>query len=79
MKLDASDARYSAVPTISDGWPRRCSGKRRLAWAWNASTSQALEMSVRNGPTMIPFDRTVGPNVTAKPTVSVFRPALAAA
>ena len=26
VKLDASDARYSAVPTISGGWPRRCSG-----------------------------------------------------
>ena len=40
--------------------------------------SHALEMSVRKGPAMIVLTRTVGPKALAKPSVSVFSPALAA-
>jgi hypothetical protein len=40
--------------------------------------SQAFEMSVRNGPAMMQFTRTVGPKALAKPSVRAFRPALAA-
>ena len=35
-------------------------------------------MSVRKGPAMMQFTRTVGPNALAKPSVRVLRPALAA-
>ena len=45
----------------------------------NASRSHALEMSVRNGPGMMQFTRTVGPNARAKPSVIAFTAAFAAA
>ena len=41
--------------------------------------SHALEMSVRNGPAMMQFTRTFGPNACANASVSAFRPAFAAA
>jgi hypothetical protein len=41
--------------------------------------SQALEMSVRNGPGMIAFMRTAGPYFWARPTVVALSPALAMA
>src|SRR4051794_9057946 len=44
-----------------------------------ASRSQALLMSVRNGPGMMQFTRTLGPNARAMPTVMALRPALAVA
>ena len=50
-----------------------------LARSRKASRSHALEMSVRKGPGMMQFTRTVGPNARAKPSVIAFTAALAAA
>src|SRR5207245_5953664 len=43
-----------------------------------ASTFHAFEMSVRNGPAIIQFTRTLGPYACAKAMVKALRPALAA-
>ena len=56
----------------------RCSAKCR-APAVVASMSHALLMSVRNGPGINVFTRTVGPNASASPSVNALSPALAAA
>src|SRR3954453_10344872 len=74
---DASDARYKAAPMISAGWPSRLSANR-WAPAVVASMSQALLMSVRNGPGINVLTRTVGPKASASPSVSALSPALAA-
>ena len=43
-----------------------------------AGMSHALLTSVRNGPGINVFTRTVGPNASASPSVNAFEPALAA-
>src|ERR1700757_544191 len=63
---------------ISDGSATRPSAVRELTNV-NISGVQALEMSVLNVPHMIALTRTFGAKVCARPSVSEFRPALAAA
>ena len=67
VKLDASLAKYSAVPTTSSGSPPRLSAKR-CAPCSKASMSQALVTSVRNGPAMMQLTRTDGPSAWANPS-----------
>jgi hypothetical protein len=54
----ASDARYSAAPMMSSGFPARCSGMASAAICSNAPTSQVFATSARNGPGPITFART---------------------
>ncbi len=78
VKLDASDIRKSAAPTISLGSPARCNALPAKGVAVS-SKFQALLTSVRNGPGINVFTRTVGPNAFARPSVRVFSPAFDAA
>src|SRR5690349_10603073 len=74
VKLDASDARYSAAPTHSSGRPMRPNGTIAPDFI---SGVHALVMSVSTGPGRIAFTRTVGAYASARPTVSALSPALA--
>ena len=79
MKLEAAEAKYSAAPTISLGWPPRCRRMVEAARALKPSMSHALAISVRKGPGMMQFTRTFGAKACANPAVIAFRPAFAAA
>ena len=63
---------------ISAGLPNRLSAK---LWAplVVAGMSHALLTSVKNGPGIKVFTRTVGPRARASPSVNALSPALAAA
>src|SRR6202012_1997282 len=75
VKLDASEAKNNAAPTISVGSPARCSDRplNGLRAAW--SRFHDLLTSVRNGPAIKVLTRTFGPSARAKPSVIALSPA----
>src|SRR3984885_3870396 len=75
VKLDASDAKNKAAPTISAGSPARCSDRlpNVLCAAW--SRFHDLLTSVRKGPAIKVLTRTFGPSARAKPSVIALSPA----
>lgn len=79
VKLDASEARNSAAPTISRGSPARSNARclKGFSVAW--SRFHALLTSVRNGPAISVLTRTAGPKPFAIASVMALSPALDAA
>src|ERR1700727_722805 len=75
VKLDASEAKNNAAPTISAGSPARCSDRplNGLCAAW--PRFHDLLTSVRNGPAIKVLTRTFGPSARAKPSVIALSPA----
>src|SRR5277367_4089796 len=76
VKLDASDARNKAAPTISVGSPARCSVRLLNGLCAACSRFHALLTSVRKGPAIKVLTRTFGPSARAKPSVIALSPAL---
>jgi hypothetical protein len=79
VKLDASDIKNSAAPTISAGSPGRCNAKPVNRFPLSCSRFHALLTSVRYGPAINVLTRTVGPYCLARPSVIALRPAFAIA
>src|SRR5579875_1579992 len=75
VKLDASDAKNSAAPTISAGSPALCSDRPANGLRSAVSMFHDLLTSVRKGPAIKVLTRTAGPSARAKPSVIAFRPA----
>src|SRR6185437_9822030 len=75
VKLDASDAKNKAAPTISTGSPARCRDRPPNGLCAACSMFHDLLTSVRKGPAINVLTRTFGPSARAKPSVIAFRPA----
>src|SRR5271156_3094146 len=75
LKLDASDAKNSAPPTISGGSPARCSDRLPKGLCAGSSRFHDLLTSVRKGPAIKVLTRTFGPSARAKPSVIALSPA----
>src|SRR5271156_5042886 len=75
VKLDASEAKNNAAPTISRGSPARCSDRPANGLCAACSRCHDLLTSVRNGPAISVLTRTVGPSARANPSVIAFSPA----